>query len=129
MKLSLIAVLACFTSLAHAHQYIQCSSIDPQSSDRAVISLNGVKSTLFMTSGIDDPEEVRVLKSISLLRVEGDKTLFQAKNDESIETVILPTAIIGKSVNHFALTLNLSSIDGSYKISEEMSCFSSVYND
>ena len=129
MKLFLLTVFFTFTSMAEAHQYIQCSNVDMNSDDRAVISLNGAKSTLFMTSGVADPDEVRVLKSISLLGVKGDKTIYQAQDDQTIETVIIPSEIIGKNSNYFSLTINLSSLDGTYKVSEEMSCFSSLYND
>ena len=81
-----------------------------------------------MTTGLDDPEELRILKSIKFLRIEADKTFYQARTNESIETVTLPSAIIGKNSNQFFATLDLDAADGSMHFKENLQCFSAMYD-
>lgn len=128
MKIALLAAVLSFTPLAHAHQYIQCASTDIYSSDRTVINLDGEKSTLFMTTGVNDPNEIRILKSIKFLRTQGDKTLYQSSNHESTETVILPTAIIGKNARNFNVTVELVAADGSLRLDSDLVCYSALYD-
>jgi hypothetical protein len=128
MKISLVAALLCFTSFAHAHQYIQCFNTNPNTTDGTVINLDGAKSTLFMTTGLDDPEEIRILKPIKFLATEGDKTFYQAKDNDSIETITLPTDIIGKNSKNFFAALELKKVDGSMVFTEELQCYSATYN-
>jgi hypothetical protein len=128
MKISLVAALLCFTSFAHAHQYIQCFNTTPNSTDGTVINLDGAKSTLFMTTGLNDPDETRILKPIKFLRTEGDKTLYQAKDNDSIETITLPSAIVGKNSKNFFAELELKKVDGSMMFTEELQCYSAIYD-
>lgn len=129
MKTLLVAALFCLTGVAHAHQYIQCASAtDLESTNRTVINLAGKKSTLFMTTGLQDPEEQRILKSIKYIGTNGKNTIYQAQDDFSIETIAIPTALIGKSSNNFFLGLELRRVDGSIVIAEELQCFSAIYD-
>jgi hypothetical protein len=115
------------STASFAHQYIQCASLDVNSWDRAVINLDGPKSTLFMTTGVHDPNELRILKPISLLSVVGDKTIYQAKDQYSVETITLPTAIIGQYSSDFLVTIDFDAVSGNVQMSQEMSCYSAIY--
>jgi hypothetical protein len=128
MKISLVCALLCLSANAFAHQYIQCASTNIYSTDRTVINLDGEKSTLFMTTGLDDPDELRILKSIKFLKNENGKTQWQAKDDLSIETVTLPTSIIGKNSHNFFAELELRAVDGSITVTEDLQCYSAMYN-
>ena len=82
MKVFIVSFLI-ITNVFGAHQYIQCSSTNMDTTDMAVISLSETKNTLFLSSGVGNPEEIRVLKEI----VEEVKTdthlILKSENNET----------------------------------------------
>jgi hypothetical protein len=127
MKILIMYVLLVSASFAQARQYIQCSDVNPKSTDGTVINLDGDKSTLFMTTGVDDPDEMRILKSIKFLSADKKQTIYQSRDGHSIETVTLPSEIIGKTSNKFFAELDLQAVDESLRMSAKMICFSAIY--
>lgn len=105
---------------ADARTYIQCAGA---ASDRVVVNVNGDASTLFMTSGIGDPDEVRVLKNIKELRKNQTHTEFITLDDEILVTV--PNHAIERIVNGFEVALSFLDSDYDY----QMSCYSNVFKD
>lgn len=105
---------------AEARTYIQCAGA---ASDRVVVNINGTASTLFMTSGIGDPDEVRVLKNIKELRKNQTHTEFITLDDEILVTV--PNHAIERIVNSFEVVLSFLDSDYDY----QMSCYSNVFKD
>lgn len=127
MKILVIFSVVFCTSFAEARQYIQCSQVDSDSTDRTVINLDGDRSTLFMTTGADDPDELRILKSIQLISSDTNETIFQSSDAYSIETVKIPTEFIGQASNRVTASLSLQAVDGSIRADVDMLCFSAIY--
>ena len=105
---------------AKARTYIQCAG---SANDRVVVNVDGAASTLFMTTGVGDPDEVRVLKNIRELRVGEKTTEFVTSDDEIVVSV--PNAAIGRIINGFEVVLSF--VDSDYDYS--LSCFSNVFED
>ena len=105
---------------AEARTYIQCSG---QASDRTVVNINGEASTLFMTTGVGDPDEVRVLKNLRLHN-ETETTFEYLTTDEEIQ-VTVPKNVVGTITNGFQVILTFIEPDFDYILS----CFSNVFND
>lgn len=103
---------------AEARTYIQCAG---QASDRVVVNIDEPSSTLFMTSGVDDPDEVRVLKKIKLHN-ETEKNFEYMSSDEEI-LVTVPKHVVGNILNGFQVILSFLDSDYEYK----MSCYSNVF--
>lgn len=122
MKLKLFAIFVLILNVAHARQYIQCAH--PNSWDRAVINLDGDRSTLFMTNGVHLPDEIRVLKKLYFVDVVDDVHVFETKGDVT-EKIYLPTENFGRASSFFYVELELTK--GSYSQTVEMSCFSIIY--
>jgi hypothetical protein len=120
----LFAALMLVSSSAFARQYIQCAHND--SWDRAVINLNGDKSTLFMTTGVHQDDEVRVLKKLFFVGNNGQDATFETRESEVKEVVHVPSNVIGKYSNSFVVVMEMSSANQNAKFA--MSCFSSIYD-
>ncbi|MBH48306.1 MAG: hypothetical protein CME71_09080 [Halobacteriovorax sp.] len=103
---------------AEARTYIQCAG---QASDRVVVNLDDAASTLFMTSGVDDPDEVRVLKKIKLYN-ETEKSFEYMSVDEEI-MVSVPRHVVGNILNGFEVILTFLDSEYEYK----MPCYSNVF--
>ena len=123
MKFALILGLMLSTS-AFARQYIQCSTTG-DSTDVMVVNLQdeGKQSTLFLSSGMQNPENERVLVNIDFDKVEGNHTIFKVVGEAGQGSVAVPTEVLGKYSNYFIVELNFA--DYSYPYS----CFSAIYND
>ncbi len=103
---------------AEARTYIQCAG---SASDRAVVNVDGENSTLFMTSGVDDPNEIRVLKKIKQhLETESDIE-FLSEDEELLVSV--PKTAIGNILSYFKVTLTFLESDYDY----ELTCYSNVF--
>ena len=105
---------------AEARTYIQCAGT---SSDRAVVNVDGAKSTLFMTSGVDDPNEIRILKKIKI-HLENDTNVEFMSEDEEL-LVSVPKNAIGQILNYFKVTLTFLESDYDYVLT----CYSNVFKD
>lgn len=120
----LFAALMLVSSSAFARQYIQCAASD--SWDRAVINLNGDKSTLFMTNGVHQDDEIRVLKKLFFVGNNGQDALFETRDGDVKEVVHVPANVIGKYSNYFVVVMEMSSANQNAKFA--LSCYSAIYD-
>lgn len=122
MKILLITLL--ITTAASARQYIQCS--DMNSWDRTVINLDGEESTLFMTTGLQDPDELRVLKELNF--VAEDEFVTTYKTDGQIEEIVtIPNEFIGVATSYLEVEITLRNIQSNHEVTKSLGCFSSIY--
>ncbi len=103
---------------AEARTYIQCAGT---ANDRAVVNLDGDKSTLFMTTGVDDPNEIRILKKIKLHLENESRTEFMSEDEELLISV--PNKAIGHILSYFKVTLTFLESDYDYSLT----CYSNVF--
>jgi hypothetical protein len=119
-----LTIVLLITALnASARQYIQCAVSD--SFDRAVINLDGENSTLFMTTGVHDPNEIRVLKKLRLDEVTTTHHFYISHDQNSTETLMIPNEIIGEYASSFVVNFNHERND--YQFSRDMYCYSAIY--
>ena len=124
MKSLILAFALTLSTSAFARQYIQCSSTDRYTTDVAVVNLTTVKGgTLFISSGMQNPEDERVVVKIAFDKVEGANHVYKLVDAPVEGYVTVPTAAIGKYSNYLAVDLQF----GSYFV--QYSCFSAIYND
>ena len=124
--LALLSVMA-FSLPAMARVYIQCA--DSNSWNRAVINLNGDESTLFMTNGVHLPNELRVLKDLSLVAESADELVYETNDGNIKDVVFIPVRDMQSSPNYFQVDLQHTRISSGYSQIRVMSCFSSTHND
>ena len=126
-KLLLIALLV--SNVVWSRQYIQCSRHD--SFDGMVINLNDVQSTLFMTNGVHLPpgDELRVLKDLFFSHEESGYHYYETEGDNVVETVQIPSEIIGEYSRSFNVDLTMTRLDSGYQQTSQFSCFSAIYQD
>lgn len=124
MKFIFLCALFISTS-AFARQYIQCGIADYSSTNVMVINLQdtGKQSTLFLSSGMQNPENERLLVKIDFDKIQGKNSIFKITDEQGTGSIIIPTQAIGQSSDH----LNVKLIFASY--SYDYSCFSRIYND
>ena len=122
MKIALVLGLM-LSSSAFARQYIQCGMAD--SSDVMVVNLQdpGKQSTLFISSGMENPDDERILVNIEFDKVDGKHTVYKVVGELGDGNVAVPNEVIGKSANSVAVELNFADLSFTY------SCFSRIYND
>jgi hypothetical protein len=124
MKSLILAFALSLSTSAFARQYIQCSSTDYSSTDVAVVNLTTVKGgTLFISSGMQNPEDERTVVKIAFDKVEGANHVYKLVDAPVEGYVTVPTAAIGKYSNYLAVDLQF----GPYFV--QYSCFSAIYND
>jgi hypothetical protein len=83
----------------------------------------GKQSTLFLSSGMQNPENERLLVKIAFDRVDGKHTIFKVIDENGTGNVAVPTEALGKYSNYLVVELNFANYSYSY------SCFSSIYNE
>jgi len=123
MKNLVLALVLSLSTSAYARQYIQCSIIG-DSTDVAVINLqteNG--GTLFLSSGMQNPEDERILVKIEFDKTENKNHIYKVVNENGEGEVALPSEMIGKSSN----SLNVDVLFAGF--SYQYNCFSRIYND
>lgn len=124
MKSLILAFALSLSTSAFARQYIQCSSTDSYSTDVAVVNLTTEKGgTLFISSGMQNPEDERLLMKIAFDKIEGANHVYKLVDAPVEGFVTVPTNALGKYSNFLLVDLKF----GSYFIS--YSCFSAIYND
>jgi len=124
MRFLILSLALSISSSVFARQYIQCSALDNSSSDVMVVNLTDLKKgTLFLSSGMQNPEDERILVEIELDST--DKSFYTYKvTTESIEgQVVIPSEVIGKLSNDFVINLTFLG----YRL--DYGCFSRIYND
>jgi hypothetical protein len=121
---SFILLAALFISNnAFARQYIQCGIIG-DTSDVAVVNLtteNG--GTLFLSSGMENSEDERVLVKIKLDKIENGKHFYKVIDEKGEGLAIVPNEVIGKSSKYFETTLSFAGLTYDY------ACFSAIYSE
>jgi hypothetical protein len=123
MKALFLVLVLSLSSTAFARQYIQCSVLG-DSTDVAVVNLQTEQGgTLFLSSGMQNPEDERILVSIELETIKGQKHFYKVVSEIGEGSVVVPSDVIGKSSNSVVIDL----IFAGYNI--QYSCFSRIYND
>jgi hypothetical protein len=127
MKILALLTVITFSLPAFSRIYIQCA--DSNSWDRAVINLNGDQSTLFMTNGVHLPDEIRVLKDLSLVSESTQELVYETTDGNIKDVVFIPVEDMQSSPNYFMVDLQHTRISSGYSQTRSMSCFSSTHND
>jgi len=123
MKNLIVLLALTLSTSAFARQYIQCSVLG-DSTDVAVVNLQTEKGgTLFLSSGMQNPEDERILVNIELDMIEGNNHVYKVVNENGEGQVKVPSEVIGKSSNNLVIDLIFSGLNFQY------SCFSRIYND
>jgi hypothetical protein len=122
MKTTFLALALTFSSTVFARQYIQCGTKDIYSTDVGVVNLTTEKGgTLFISSGMQNPEDERTLVNITFAKKENGKHFYNLEGIDGFLTV--PSAAIGKKSDYVEVDLTFNS----YFV--EFTCFSRIYND
>ena len=123
--ITLFTILLTLTSLtAYGRQYIQCSTTDQDYSDVMVVNLTTSKTgTLFLSSGMQNPDEERILLDISFDKAEEGNFIYRITPREKEGTIRVPEAIIGKRSNSFLIDL----VFAGYMVT--FNCFSRLYEE
>lgn len=124
MKTILLILALSLTSTAFARQYFQCSVADINSTDVMVVNLQTPEGgTLFLSSGMQNPEDERILVNIEFDKVEGKKHIYKVVNENGDGYVAIPSEVIGQSSNSVMIDLTFANFNFEY------SCFTRIYND
>ena len=124
MKKFLLCSLVLFSQVAMARQYFQCSSTDIGATDVMVINLQTKDGgTLFLSSGMQNPEDERVLVNINLDKKDKGLFVYKIVSDFAQGELNIPEQTIGKSTDYVLVDLKINNFDMSY------SCFARIYND
>ena len=122
MKYFVLAFVLLLSTSAFARQYIQCSMVD--TSDVMVVNLQTSKGgTLFLSSGMQNPEDERILVNIEFDKIHNSHHVFKVVGEVGEGSVAIPSRVLGKSSDSFLVDLMFADYNISY------SCFSRIYND
>lgn len=123
MKSLILLFVTLFSSQVFARQYIQCNSLDMNSTDVMVVNLTTPQGgTLFISSGMQNPEDERILLNIELSEVEDGSHIYNIIGNDS-GFVVVPSNTIGRSMNSMRVELNFNGSQIGF------SCFARIYND
>jgi hypothetical protein len=124
MKLIFALLITLSTTTVFARQYIQCSHKDPQYTDVMVVNLTSVKGgTLFLSSGMQNPDDERLLVNIELDKITLGQHFYRVTSGGIDGVVSIPATNIGKPSHSFFINL----IFNGYEV--DFSCFSRLYED
>lgn len=124
MKTTLVALLLTFSSTVFARQYIQCSTMDSNSTDVMVVNLQTEQGgTLFISSGMQNDESERLLVNIEFDKIEKKHHVYKVVGEAGEGFVKVPSEAIGKSSNFVMVDLSFNSYYFTF------SCFARIYND
>lgn len=123
MKSLILALALSLSTSAFARQYIQCSTRG-DSTDVAVVNLSTPQGgTVFMSSGMQNPEDERILLDIEFDKIEGQFHNFKIVSDAGEGRVLVSSDAIGKKSDYLIVDVRFMGY------SMEYSCFSRIYND
>ena len=106
-----------------ARQYFQCSSMDAYPLVM-VVNLTTVKEgTLFISSGMENPETERRLFNISYSKTKAPYRIYNLNEEGLSGEILIPSQVIDKSSDNVTLELKSNVYSGNF------SCFSRIYND
>lgn len=124
MKTLLLVLSLLLSTSAFARQYMQCSIVDSDSTDVMVVNLTTEQGgTLFLSSGMQNPEDERILVKIQLDKIEGGEHIYKVINEEGEGKVAIPSSVIGARSDFFKVDLIFAGYSFTY------SCFARIYND
>jgi hypothetical protein len=122
MKKLVILFSLIFSPLSFSRQYIQCSSPDTYSSEVIVVNLiNEKEGTLFYASGMENPEDERLLFDIKFDSTALNWNQYLFANNNLSGMVRVPTAIINKVSDNLTVELQINGAN------LEFNCFSRIY--
>lgn len=125
--LVLLSIFSLGLSLqAQARQYIQCAHA--HSYDRMVINLDGDQSTLFLTTGVHDPNELRILKDLFLVEAGDDFHVYATNEGPVKEEIIIEKQYIDQALGYFTIDFKMTKLDDNYSQSFSLGCFSSLHD-
>ena len=123
MKLITFCFIFLFSPQILARQYFQCNSLDLSTTDVMVINLKSTQvGTVFISPGMESPDSKGRLINIELSKIE-DKIHHYSLLGEVPGSVLIPSAVIGKSSHSVNIELNFDNIQIFF------SCFARIYND
>ena len=123
MKTLFFLLALSLSTSVFARQYIQCAVVG-ESTDVAVVNLQTEDGgTLFLSSGMQNPEDERILVNIKFQMIEGTNHIYKVINENGEGSIEIPSSAIGKSRNDLMIDLVFSGLTFQY------SCFSRIYND
>jgi hypothetical protein len=123
MKKLILAAIILASNQVKARQYIQCAILS-DSTDVAVVNLTTpTTGTLFLSSGMQNPEDERILVNLELDKKSENKHFFKIVNAGAEGFITLPSNVVGKSADSFVLELTYAQYNFDY------GCFSRLYND
>ena len=123
MKTLFFLLALSLSTSVFARQYIQCAVVG-ESTDVAVVNLQTEDGgTLFLSSGMQNPEDERILVNIKFQMIEGTNHIYKVINENGEGSIAIPSSAIGKSRNDLMIDLVFSGLKFQY------SCFSRIYTD
>ena len=123
MKTLFFLLALSLSTSVFARQYIQCAVVG-ESTDVAVVNLQTEDGgTLFLSSGMQNPEDERILVNIKFEMIDGTNHIYKVINENGEGSIAIPSSAIGKSRNDLMIDLVISGLTFQY------SCFSRIYND
>lgn len=123
MKTLFFLLALSLSTSVFARQYIQCAVVG-ESTDVAVVNLQTEDGgTLFLSSGMQNPEDERILVNIKFQMIDGTNHIYKVINENGEGSIEIPSSAIGKSRNDLMIDLVFSGLKFQY------SCFSRIYND
>ena len=123
MKTLFFLLALSLSTSVFARQYIQCAVVG-ESTDVAVVNLQTEDGgTLFLSSGMQNPEDERILVNIKFQMIDGTNHVYKVINENGEGSIEIPSSAIGKSRNDLMIDLVFSGLKFQY------SCFSRIYND
>lgn len=123
MKTLFFLLALSLSTSVFARQYIQCAVVG-ESTDVAVVNLQTEDGgTLFLSSGMQNPEDERILVNIKFEIIDGTNHIYKVINENGEGSIEIPSSAIGKSRNDLMIDLVFSGLTFQY------SCFSRIYND
>jgi hypothetical protein len=123
--MKIITLLLILSSLAYGRQYIQCATQNTW--DRMVINLDGEKSTLFLTTGVHDPNELRILKDLYLQSTGDDFTVYETRDGLVKEEIEIENQYLGRALGYFPVIMTMTKLESGYSQTLELGCFSSIH--
>lgn len=124
MKLLTLCALVLFSTTTFARQYFQCSTVEAEYSDVMVLNLKTAQEgTLFLSSGMQNPEDERTLVDLELEKTENGNHIYRVVNEQRSGHVIIPSHVIGKSTDHVNVDLAFNGYGFRF------SCFARMYHD
>lgn len=124
MKAFIVVALLLASSVSYARQYIQCSDRNIYSTEVAVVNLvTEAGGTLFLSSGMQNSEDERILLQIAFDKAEDGFHFYKVINNAYAGSVRLPSDVVGKRADFLIVDVNYASFSISY------SCFARIYND